>query len=178
MAELLKATDFCGNGLKARQNLSLPELPSELILHIAKFLPNSFAEVFTLSPHLTHKKVGYGYLDPMKILLSISKSHYPTSPSCSNLLAEVHYRLAFIYQNQTNDRGELCHYTTKIEKPVLDCLREICQIPFIVIVVGGCITRTNRNRKRLMNLLSRALGLVRTLRFSVVALNTCLCDML
>jgi hypothetical protein len=108
-----------------------------------------------------------------------SHSHYRAHTLKSHdFMPQYSYRLAFIYQNQTNDRGELCHYTTKIEKPVFDPLREICQIPFFVIVVGGCITRTNRNRKRLMNLLSRALGLVRTLRFSMMASITCLCDML
>jgi hypothetical protein len=178
MAELLKVTDFCGSGLKVRQNISLPELPAELLLHIANFLPISFAEVSTLSPYLIHKKIGYGYLDWIKILLSIGKSHNPTSPSCSNLLAEAHYRLAFIYQNQTKNRGERCHHTTKIGKPVFDSLREICQIPSFIVVVRGCITRTNRNRKRLMGLLSRALGLMRTLCFSMMASITWLCNML
>jgi hypothetical protein len=79
MAELLKDIYFCGSGLNVRQNLSLPELPAELLFHIAKFLPASFAEVLTLSPHLIHKKMGYGYLDRIKRPLSIGKSHNQTS---------------------------------------------------------------------------------------------------
>jgi hypothetical protein len=112
MAELLKDIDFCGSGLNVRQNLSLPELPAELLLHIAKFLPVSFAEVLTLSPHLIHKKMGYGYLDRIKRPLSIGKSHNPTNPSCSNFLAEAHYRLDLLHISESDERswGALSSY--------------------------------------------------------------------
>ena len=145
MAELLKDIDFCGSGLKVRQNLSLPELPAELLLHIARFLPISFAEVFTLSPHLIHKKMGYGYGDWIKIILFIGKSHNPTSPSYYNLLAEAHYRLDFIYQNQTKMVGNAAIIRQRSRNLCSTPLRgrEICQIPFFVIIVRGCIARTN-----------------------------------